>query len=77
MHLYGILFSVFYFKVWSWALFYLILFLMIFMQLQKKNDPIMYADDTTLISTPELFGNSNRPTEIENNISNEVSKITT
>ena len=37
----------------------------------------MYADDTTLISTLETFGNTNRPTEIENNISNEISKITT
>ena len=43
----------------------------------KKIDLIMYADDTTLISTLETFGNSNRPTEIENNISNEISKITT
>ena len=37
----------------------------------------MYADDTTLISTLETFGNTNRPTEIENNISDEISKITT
>ena len=37
----------------------------------------MYADDTTLISTFETFGNTNRPTEIENNISDEISKITT
>ena len=37
----------------------------------------MYADDTTLISTLETFGNTNRPTEIENNISNEIFKITT
>ena len=43
----------------------------------KKFDLIMYADDTTLISTLETFGNTNRPTEIENNISNEISKITT
>ena len=43
----------------------------------KKIDLIMYADDTTLISTLETFGNTNRPTEIENNISNEISKITT
>ena len=42
----------------------------------KKIDLIMYADDTTLISTLETFGNTNRPTEIENNISNEISKIT-
>ena len=38
---------------------------------------IMYADNTTLISMLETFGNTNRPTEIENNISNEISKITT
>ena len=37
----------------------------------------MYADDTTLISTLETFGDTNRPTDIENNISNEISKITT
>ena len=48
---------------------------MILMQPQKKIDLIMYADDTTLISTLETFGNTNRPTEIENNISNEISKI--
>ena len=36
----------------------------------KKIDLIMYADDTTLI------GNTSKPTEIENNISNEISKIT-
>ena len=43
----------------------------------KKFDLTMYADDTTLVSTLETFGNTNRPTEIENNISNEISKITT
>ena len=43
----------------------------------KKLDLILYADDTTLVSTLERFGNTNRPTEIENNISNETSKITT
>ena len=37
----------------------------------------MYADDTTLVLTLETFGNANRPTKIENNISNEISKITT
>ena len=31
----------------------------------KKFDLIMYADDTTLVSTIETFGNTNRPTEIE------------
>ena len=43
----------------------------------KKIDLIMYADDTTLVSTLDTFGNTNRLTEIENNISNETSKITT
>ena len=42
----------------------------------KKSDQIMYADDTTLVSTLETFGNTNRPTEIVNNISYEISKIT-
>ena len=37
----------------------------------------MYNDNATLIYTLETFGNSNRPTEIEYNISNEISKITT
>ena len=43
----------------------------------NKFDIIMYTDDTTLFSTLETFGNTNRPTEIENSISNEISKITT
>ena len=43
----------------------------------KKIDLIVYADDTTLVFTLETFGNTNRPTEIENNISNEISKFTT
>ena len=43
----------------------------------NKFDLIMYADDTTLISKLETFGNTNRPTEIESNISNEICKITT
>ena len=43
----------------------------------KIFDLIMYAADTTLVSTLETFGNTNRFTEIENNISNEISKITT
>ena len=34
----------------------------------------MFVDDTTLASTLETFGNTNRPTYIENNISNEISK---
>ena len=41
----------------------------------KKFDLIMYADDTTLVSTLETFGNTNRPTEIKNNISNEILKL--
>ena len=43
----------------------------------KIFDLIMYTDNTTFVSTFETFGNTNRPTEIENNISNEISKITT
>ena len=43
----------------------------------KFFDLIMYTDDTTFVSTLETFGNTNRPTEIENNISNKISKITT
>ena len=38
---------------------------------------LMYADDTTLVSSLETFGNTNRPTKIENNISNENCKIIT
>ena len=43
----------------------------------KKIDLIMYTVDTTLIFTLETFSNTNRPTKIENNISNKISKITT
>ena len=43
----------------------------------KKIDLIMYTVDTTLIFTLETFSNTNRPTEIENNISNKISKVTT
>ena len=43
----------------------------------KKIDLTMYTVDTTLIFTLETFSNTNRPTEIENNISNKISKITT
>ena len=43
----------------------------------KKIDVIMYTVDTTLIFTLETFSNTNRPTEIENNISNKISKVTT
>ena len=68
-----------YLKVRSWALFHLILLLINndVNAATKKFDLIMYADDTTLISTFETFGNTNRPTEIKNNISNEISKIRT
>ena len=45
--------------------------------IHPKFDLIMYADDTTLVSTLETFGNNNIPTEIENNINNKISKITT
>ena len=40
-------------------------------------DVIMYADDTTLISTLETLGNRKTPINIENNINTEISKITT
>ena len=41
----------------------------------KKFDLIVYADDTTLVSTLEMFGNTNRPTEIENNIVTKFLKL--
>ena len=34
----------------------------------KQFDLIRYADNTTLVSTLELFGKTNRHTEIKNNI---------
>ena len=40
-------------------------------------DLIMYADDTTLMSTLETFGNRKNTMDIENNINTEISKITT
>ena len=40
-------------------------------------DLIMYADDTTLMSTLETFGNRKKTINIENNINTEISKITT
>ena len=43
----------------------------------KKFNLIMYADNTTLVPTLETFGNTNRPSEIENNNSGEISEITT
>ena len=39
-------------------------------------DLIMYADDTTLMSTLETFGNRKKNINIENNIKTEISKIT-
>ena len=47
---------------------------MILMQLQK-NDLIMYADDTTLISTLETFVNTNRPKEIETTLVTKFLKL--
>ena len=40
-------------------------------------DLIMYADDTTLISTLETFGNHKKSINIDNNINTEILKITT
>jgi len=37
---------------------------------------VMYADDTTLVSNLETFGNMNNVTIIENNINGEIIKIT-
>ena len=43
----------------------------------SKFDLVMYADDTTLFSTLENFGDRNNAREIEQNINKEISKITT
>ena len=40
-------------------------------------DLIMYADNTTLMSTLETFGNRKQPINIETNINTVISKITT
>ena len=40
-------------------------------------DLIMHADDTTLMSTLETFGNHKKNINIETNINTEISKITT
>ena len=40
-------------------------------------DFIMYADDTTLISSLETFGDRKKTKYIENNINTKISKITT
>ena len=37
-------------------------------------DLIMYADDTTLMSSLEIFVNRKNPINIENNINTEISK---
>ena len=46
-------------------------------EVNSRFDFIMYADDTTLISSLETFGDRNNPKYIENNINTEISKITT
>ena len=43
----------------------------------SKFDVVMYADDTTLVSTLENFGDRNNAKEIEQNINKEIYKITT
>ena len=43
----------------------------------SKFDFVMYADDTTLVSTLENFGDRNNAKEIEQNINKEKYKITT
>ena len=42
----------------------------------KKFDFIMYADDTTLVSTLNNFGRTCNVKEIERNINIEISKVT-
>ena len=46
-------------------------------EVNSRFDFIMYADDTTLISSLETFGDRKNPKYIENNINTEISKITT
>ena len=43
----------------------------------SKFDLVMYADDITLVSTLENFGDRNNAKEIEQNINKEIYKITT
>ena len=43
----------------------------------SKFDLVMYADDSTLVSTLENFGDRNNAKEIEQNINKEIYKITT
>ena len=42
-----------------------------------KFDHVMYADDTTLISTLENFGPTNNAKELEQNINDKISKVVT
>ena len=42
-----------------------------------KFDHVMYADDTTLISTLENVGPTNNAKELEQNINDEISKVAT
>ena len=42
-----------------------------------KFDHVMYADDTTLISTLENFGPTNNTKELEQSINDEISKVAT
>ena len=46
-------------------------------EVNSRFDFIMYADDTTLISSLETFVDRKNPKYIENNINTEISKITT
>ena len=43
----------------------------------KNVDFVMYADDTTLVSTLKTFGRTCNVKEIERNINIEISKVTT
>ena len=45
-------------------------------EVNSRFDFIMYADDTTLISSLETFGDRKKKKYIENNINTEISKIT-
>ena len=46
-------------------------------EVNSRLDFIMYADDTTRISSLETFGDRHNPKYIENTINTEISKITT
>ena len=43
----------------------------------KNFDSVMYADDTTLVTTLETFGRTRNVKETERNINIETSKVTT